>query len=52
MRDKNEEKRGYDVTLRRFLDAHGTEIISDYVPQQNYKAGCHTSRIFEIAEEL
>jgi hypothetical protein len=36
MRDKNEEKRDYDVTLRRILDAHGTEIISDYVPQLSF----------------
>jgi hypothetical protein len=36
MHDKNEEKRDYDDLLRRLFDAHGTEIISDYVPQLSF----------------
>jgi hypothetical protein len=36
MHDKDEEKRDYDDVLRRVFDAHGTEIISDYVPQLSF----------------
>ncbi|KAG0563575.1 hypothetical protein KC19_8G042400 [Ceratodon purpureus] len=32
IRDKNQEKRGYDDVLRRSVDANGALVISDYVP--------------------
>lgn len=32
IRDKDQEKRDYDAILRNIFDAHGANIISDYIP--------------------
>lgn len=36
IRDKNQEKRGFDDVLRRSIDANGALIISDYVPYLSF----------------